>query len=59
MNKKAMGLLLLLGLSVTAVACGNTSSDTTAPSDTTSPAETPLESPAETPLETPATSPSP
>jgi len=53
MNKKAMSLLLALGLSAFAVACGGTT-DTTAP-DATAPAESPLDAPAESP----ATSPSP
>lgn len=49
MNKKAMSLLLILGLSAFAVACGDGTTDTTTP------AETPLDAPAESP----ATSPSP
>jgi ABC-type glycerol-3-phosphate transport system substrate-binding protein len=55
MTKKAIGLLLVLGLSGVLAACGGGTTD--APAD--APAETPLDAPAETPLESPVESPSP
>lgn len=58
MNKKVMSLLLILGLSAFAVACGGGTTDTTTPDttapDTTAPAETPLDAPAESPVTSPS-----